>query len=243
MEAQPSSALSRMVSERAEVDTARPFRSVKEAVAIFGERIISCDTAYSQKINKSISHEITPRPTRSSFSSLPSYSSPSSQLQQDQEDDHVILNSLKKLEAELEETKRELMLLKERESEREVTVASLNAEIHKNMAKIAEIEAVGAANAAKTSIDTSEVKTESDIWEEERSMELEPSYEYLPSLAHVLRLGELDGNFDHKKKTKKLAKAKKKKPIIPLISDMFSRKKVFNEHYHSLYNYPFSGLS
>ncbi|KAJ0973186.1 hypothetical protein J5N97_021145 [Dioscorea zingiberensis] len=243
MEAQPSSTLAKMVSERAEVDTARPFRSVKEAVAIFGERILSCDAAYSQKIDRNIVHVTTPKPIQSAFSSPPSFSSTSSQFHQDREDEHVIINSLKKLEVELEETKRELMLLKERESEREVTVASLNAEIHKNMAKIAEIEAVGAAKAAKTSIDITEEKADSDIWEEERSMELEPSYEYLPSLAHVLRLGEVDSNFNLRKKTK-VAKTKKKKPIIPLISDMFSRKKVPNEHHHSLYDYPFSsGLS
>ncbi|KAF7144105.1 hypothetical protein RHSIM_Rhsim05G0130500 [Rhododendron simsii] len=82
-----------------------------------------------------------------------------------------------RLKAELEATKIELKLLKEREEDTEV--ASLNAELHKNMSKIAEAEAVAAAKPVVV------VRTES-IKERERRME----EEYLPTLAQILGGGE-----------------------------------------------------
>lgn len=48
---------------------------------------------------------------------------------------------MRKLEAEITKTKTEVRMLKERESDTEVALASLNAELHKNIAKIAKAEA------------------------------------------------------------------------------------------------------
>ncbi|PPD71178.1 hypothetical protein GOBAR_DD31935 [Gossypium barbadense] len=128
---------------RSNVDTSRPFRSVKEAVAVFGERLL-------------VGEIYTPKPY--TYSRPPSQEitwfspSPLSRKEDDQESIHHqgVLDTLKKLETELEETKAELKLLKERESETEVALASLNAELHKNMSKLARAEAAAAKMAAET---------------------------------------------------------------------------------------------
>ena len=109
---------------------------------------------------------------------------------------------MKKLEAELEETKAELRLLKERESETEVALASLNAELHKNMSRIAQADAATATAAAAKAV---ALRREG------------PS----PTLAQILRLSEKPGG----RKSKGMEKKMKKKPIIPLVSDFFSWKK------------------
>jgi hypothetical protein len=127
----------------------------------------------------------------------------------------LLLDTLKKLEAELEETKVELKLLKERESETEVALASLNAELHKNMSKQAEAEAAAAATRA-----AGFERANSCIREEERKRELMIRMEDSPTLAQILSLGG-EGYFGGKQERKMM----KKKPIIPLVGNLFSRKK------------------
>ena len=121
------------------IDTSRPYRSVKEAVAVFGERLLVGEI-YTRKpyiYSHPPSQEITWYP-------------PSPQNRKEDDHQQGVLDALKKLEAELEETKTELKLLKERESETEIALASLNAELHKNMSKLAVAEAAEAKRAATT---------------------------------------------------------------------------------------------
>ncbi|XP_021658756.2 WEB family protein At1g75720 [Hevea brasiliensis] len=205
------------------VDTSRPFRSVKEAVAIFGERILVGDI-YSPK------PYYTPPPSLHDPSWTFSTPSPVNPNKEDDHDhDHEqnnngFLDTLKKLEAELEQTKAELKLLKERESETEIAVASLNAELHKNMSKLAEAEAAAAKKAAaaarRVSFETE--KKEDVVRQEEKKRELMIRMENsATNLAHILSIGEEKGFYGGKKERKKL----KKKPIVPLLGDLLFRKK------------------
>ncbi|KAH6802447.1 hypothetical protein C2S51_033893 [Perilla frutescens var. frutescens] len=178
------------------VDTSRPFRSVKEAVAIFGERFLAGEI-YSPKPFAFPKQEI---PFFAPTTTTP-------QLDKSEAPPAVLVDTVKKLETELQETKAELKLLKDRESETEVAVASLNAELHRNMSKLARAEAAAAAKAAAASS---------------------------PSLGQVLSVGE---NVDEmslvvgiKKKEMMMRenskkKKKKQKPIIPLLGDLFTKKK------------------
>ncbi|KAI3445600.1 hypothetical protein Pfo_002265 [Paulownia fortunei] len=211
----------------ATVDTSRPFRSVKEAVAIFGERFL-------------VGEIYTPKPFIFPKKETP-FLSPSSRVDKEPHwnytspsprgssysHDTTLSDTVKKLEAELEDTKAELKLLKERESETEVALASLNAELHKNMSKLARAEAEVAARAAASSRSASSLHMADGamiIKEEEQKrdaylrMESGPS----PSLAQILSIGEKEGLFVGRKKERK---GVKKKPIIPLVGDLFSRKK------------------
>ncbi|XVE48580.1 hypothetical protein DITRI_Ditri01bG0012800 [Diplodiscus trichospermus] len=199
------------VDYRSNVDTSRPFRSVKEAVAVFGERLL-------------VGEIYTPKPY--TYSRPPSqeitWYSPSPQNRKEDDDQesnqHMVLDTLKKLEVEVEETKTELKLLKERESEREIALASLNAELHKNMSKLAEAEAAAAAKMAATAPRTvsCEMGNGGDIArEEERRKELMKKMENNPTLSQILSIAEKEGYFGGKRERKLM----KKKPIVPLVGD------------------------
>ncbi|KAH0727087.1 hypothetical protein KY284_002952 [Solanum tuberosum] len=209
------------------VDSSRPFRSVKEAVAIFGERFLAKEI-YSPKpftfpTQESPWNTNNYSPTSANSQeiviSATSWKSASSPSPQDL-NDPIVVEALKKLETELEETKAELKLMKARESETEIALASLNAELHKNMSKLAHAEAAhaGAMAAAKS------VKVNNEDYgnkkKEMRSVKWESSS---PTLAEMLTIGETDLGLLGKKKEKK--KTMKKKPIIPLVAELFSRKK------------------
>ncbi|KAJ9158972.1 hypothetical protein P3X46_024508 [Hevea brasiliensis] len=159
------------------VDTSRPFRSVEEALAIFGQRILN---------------------------------------------NNELLDTLKKLKAELEQTKEELKLLKERESETEIAVASLNAEIHKSMLRQRRWQRRMQQLAAARRVSFETEKKENVVREEEKKRELLIRMENLPTLTHILNLSEEKGYFGGKKDKKKKMK---KKPIVPLVGDLFFSKK------------------
>lgn len=97
----------------------------------------------------------------------------------------------------------ELKLLKKRESETEIALATLNAELHKNMSKLAEAEAVAAKNAVVNE-DEKKVRELMMMRMDSRSSQ---------SLAQILSIG--DGNVNMEKK---------KKPIVPIVTDFFCFK-------------------
>ncbi|GKV32195.1 hypothetical protein SLEP1_g40813 [Rubroshorea leprosula] len=201
---------------RSSVDSSRPFRSVKEAVAIFGERLvvgeIYCPKPYA----------FTP-PRHESPEEMSNESNQLSQWNHHnhcRQEEHDFLVALKKLEVELENTKAELRVLRERESVMEVALASLNAELHKNKSKLAEVEAVAARKAAASfgKIDV--------MREEERRKELKKRMENNQTLAHILSIGG-EEFFGGRRERKMM----KKKPIVPLVGDWFFKKKWESEYF------------
>ncbi|KAG5229326.1 WEB family protein [Salix suchowensis] len=198
------------------VDASRPFRSVREAVAIFDERV-PVGEVYSPGIE-------TTNSWRYFLSRSPSDKSPGELDHHEVQNDQVF-GTLKKLEAELEETKAELKLLKEREYATEIALASLNAEVHMNMSKLAAAEAAAAKKAAESTRAAGfERKRKEDLLkEEERRRELTIRMGDFPTLAQILDLGGSEkGSFRGKKERKVM----KKKPIVPLVGDFFFKKKV-----------------
>ncbi|KAL6494489.1 hypothetical protein OROGR_031289 [Orobanche gracilis] len=125
------------------IDTSRPFRSVKEAIATFGERFLAGEI-YTPK------HFTFPEKETPFFSPSPRIdrdphrNRTSPRPMNDTSYGHEMMTSLsetvKKLEAELEEAKNELKLLKERELENEAALASLNAELHRKRDEFLKME-------------------------------------------------------------------------------------------------------
>ncbi|XP_062083858.1 WEB family protein At3g51220 [Humulus lupulus] len=212
------------------VDTSRPFRSVKEAVAIFGERILAGEiySSAAPSPNFSNNNYLSPQEgeedVKRSLTNSPD-SSPfldRNTMSNNYDDrNRLVMEAVKRLESELAATKAELKVLKEREEETEVAVASLNAELHKNMAKMAAAEAAAAkAGAAGTR-------------EEEEEMirrELVRRMEKNTTLAQILSLGHDRDQKEYGRRrgqrmTMMRKSTNKKKPIVPLVGDLFSRKK------------------
>jgi len=261
-------------SDRAEVDTAWPFRSVKEAVAVFGDRILVAEGHSRQSSSvaaiatpnanangmptSSAKHEASSSSSTMTFSpnpmaeaeeeimpaTVPMYSAPSSPPslpsspspikpcsgRGDDDRDReagglVVMHSIQKLEAEVADTRQEVAQLRKRGNEMEMAVASLNAQLHRGLSKLAEMEANRAA-AARRSIggDTDVVSTlRSERWGGGDKL---GASEYLPSFSHALSLGEIDDA----ELMGSRRKAQKVKPIVPLIGDiLFSKRKSTKE--------------
>ncbi|KAJ7946580.1 WEB family protein [Quillaja saponaria] len=221
------------------VDTSRPFSSVKEAVAILGERLLVGEIYAPKSFTTPKQDQII---TSWSFSS-PSPLVKPKEDNDEQENNGGLFDTLKKLEAELEETKEELKLLKERESETEVALATLNAELHKNMSKMAEAEAAAAAKAVVVATKNNGGFDRGGgsvmVREEEKRREFRIRMEDSSptTLAQILSIGEKMSYFEGKRERKMM----KKKPIIPLVGDLFSRKKGSNtsDHRNPLYSSPY----
>ncbi|GFQ01627.1 WEB family protein at1g75720 [Phtheirospermum japonicum] len=204
----PAAATTAAAACRSTIDTSRPFRSVKEAVAVFGERFL-------------VGEIYNPKPFTFPKKETPFFSpspSPMNSSIYSYETTTPLSETVKKLEAELEDTKNELKLLKERESETEVALASLNAEIHKNMSKLqAEAEVATAGRSGDVADGASMV-----IREEEKKRDAYLKGTNSKKLAQILSIGEEEGLFVGRKKEKKVMK---KKPIVPLVGSFFSRRK------------------
>ncbi|KNA08253.1 hypothetical protein SOVF_164080 [Spinacia oleracea] len=134
----------------------------------------------------------------------------------------MMLMILKRLESELQETKMEVKLLKERESETEVAVASLNAEFHKNMSKISKPEAAEAGKATASSAASVEEGNQDTGTRDEEGRKFEVMVKNVdsPTLAQILNISDYDCYFGDRKKLKK-----KMKPVIPLVTDIFAWRK------------------
>ncbi|KAG2288570.1 hypothetical protein Bca52824_048174 [Brassica carinata] len=195
------------------VDTSRPFTSVKEAVATFGQRIL-----LPGKIHALNSKPVSPITIYSShpFGLQPNYNQHFPRNQRPslpyslQDSKEEFMDVLKKLEAEIMGTKTEVRMLKERESDTEAVLASLNAELYKNMVKMTKIDADAEG---KSAADMNKYVNFKENGEEGRRKELmsKMAKEYL-TLAQILDGNKVDKNGYFAKTTKK-----KKKPIIPLL--------------------------
>ncbi|WOL01526.1 WEB family protein [Canna indica] len=221
-----------MNSDRSEVDTTSPFTSVKEAVAVFGERFLAGNLS-SRRTSTSVELDITsqaiyslpPPPKPPLFSanySPPSVSSTTFRLaNHDRDDELTVLGALKKLEAELYKTRCELKQLRERQSETKVAVATLCLRIQRRMSKLGEGEE--ASNVATSAMEEQPWKVGSDRWRDQERV-------HLPSLAQALSIGRME------ERSRGKMKLRKRKPIIPLIGDLIPKKRSSTDLRGSIYS-------
>ncbi|GJN13635.1 hypothetical protein PR202_gb00360 [Eleusine coracana subsp. coracana] len=289
---------------RAEVDTSRAFRSVKEAVAVFGERILARETQFKQnaiahgdRLNgrekkprsssitiaapnakpevsddgvttasgvllsreshskasatynvsqRGSSHNLSPvRVTRpvvpdddvpmylvpSSppfFASSPSLANDDFQERERKDEaaaDLMVLSSIKKLEEEAARTRQEVAQLKKRVAEMELSMATLNAKLHRALSKLAHMEADKAAAERASIIERgrSGELAALALWAEGRRAP--PRSAGRPPLGHLMRFGDGGGEavtVGGEEMVVARRKVQKRKPIVPLVLPMIN---------------------
>ncbi|XVE69742.1 hypothetical protein DITRI_Ditri10aG0015600 [Diplodiscus trichospermus] len=189
--------------KRAEIDTTAPFRSVREAVALFGEKVLGGEL-YATKL-KEMHGEASGNGASRLGTVTAELEETKHNLQKAREESMLMANFLSSLKEELERTKNELQQMKERETE-------------KLMMEF-EIEDVKIVPADSTSIEVRKTQTSNEQGPEFQKKRY-VTFANPPSLTEVIVPQGLEKLERHPSLRKK-----KKKPLIPLIGGIFSRKK------------------
>ena len=194
---------------RAEIDTSRPFQSVREAVQVFGgER---CVTGGAQGSSSN---------SPSSKFSMPPAASP------------TLLVCLKKLEAELAEARSELAQLKRRQSQMEMAVSSVSVQFANSqgffsvdLSKGKELAVVDRSAMVGAEEEYGDGRVRSDLWvDDARAEEWMANLEYLPSLSEALSIKMIEDDLRKVKSDKKKHHKKQRKNAVSLVRGIFSKK-------------------
>ncbi|KAK9129531.1 hypothetical protein Sjap_010018 [Stephania japonica] len=204
------------VKGRAEIDTRAPFQSVKEAVLLFGERVLAGEV-YANKIRE-MRAENGNSGTR-----------------------------LGTVTAELEETKHSLQKAKEEGMLMEYCLTNLKKELEQTKS---ELEQIKARELEKLKIDSEmedlkfiehPIEMEDSAWSttpDESGLDFQKKryvkFASPPSLAKVMTPDE--GAHQQVLERHPSLKKKKKKPLIPLIAGLFSKKRGHNRQDHGTLN-------
>ncbi|XP_072984980.1 WEB family protein At1g75720-like [Typha latifolia] len=202
---------------RAEIDTSAPFRSVKEAVALFGERVLAGEV-YANRLDEIRAAANRNENAISRLASLMSELEETQQcLQKEREENIKMADCLTALREELSKAKMELKQLRNREPEKKI--------IDVDIEDIKFIE-----NDTTIEIERSSINQGTEFQKKRYVTFANP-----PSLTRVVntedRVLERQSSME-----KEATTGRKKKKLIPSIGAFFTKKKGYQDGNSSKYN-------
>lgn len=191
---------------RVEIDTRQPFRSVKEAVLLFGEKVLAGEV-YGNKL-KELEMENKAKKQPSKFGAATTELEETKQcLEKAKKEGNVMANCLNSLRQELEQTKRELRQLKTRETLSHILDEPEIDEDIKFVENTKNVEMI--------------ISTPEKHEDFKPEFQKKRSVKFASPLMLTKMIDDCNGDAPSSKKTK--AKTKKK-PLVPLIGGLFLKK-------------------
>ncbi|KAG8383734.1 hypothetical protein BUALT_Bualt04G0044700 [Buddleja alternifolia] len=198
-----------VVRGRVEIDMRRPFRSVREAVTLFGEKILAGETL--KQMQRKAAGNGDNQNTMFRAGVTAELEETKQNLEKVKEEENLMANCLISLRQELEETKRELHQMKARE-----IISQPEPEIEDQL-KFVE----SSTNKVETINNPDNDEDGFEFINKKRSVKFAS-----PPLLTKLMVSKDHNGGEEGERTLPLSKNKiRRKPLVPLIGGLFSKKK------------------
>ncbi|XP_020220118.1 WEB family protein At1g75720 isoform X2 [Cajanus cajan] len=198
-----------MVVRKAEIDTRAPFRSVKEAVSLFGDKVLAGQVyATANNLKKMQSGETENGVEYSRIGNVEAELEETREnLERAKEESMVMAHCLSSLQEELERTKQELQQLKQRETEKDAVESEIE--------DVKFVENLTTFQGKSSRLEDEKM----DYFQKKRYVTFAKS----PSVSHQVMLPQ--HGVEKLERHPSLRNKKKNKSFIPFIGAIFSRKK------------------